>query len=116
MRSHGANSNAAMSASTMNTAEELGHVGADEEQLLAVTHEVRLSKLSGLLLPAMALSPRGADARMHQLVVRPLKLARAWEWLVSHLPSNYVAGTAQQLVRAFRRIAATQVRGLKMRS
>ena len=107
MLSHG-KSSAIVGAGTGSAAEEEGEAG-QEEQLLAVTHEVRLSKLSGLLLPAMALSPRCADVHMHQLVVRPLKLARAWEWLVSHLPSTYVPGSAQQLVRAFRRIAATQV-------
>ena len=38
--------------------------------------------------------------------MRPLKLARAWQWLVAHLPPGFQPTSASNLVAAFRRAAA----------
>jgi hypothetical protein len=72
----------------------------------SITHVIHLSKLTGIILGSMVLAPGLGDLEVCRLVVKPAKLAKAWHYLVSHLPPHFRATSIHGVASAFRRIAA----------
>lgn len=83
-----------------------------EEIDSSVTHVVHLSKLTGIILGSMVVSPTIADIQVCRFVVKPAKLAKAWQYLVSHLPPHFKPTTIHGVASAFRRIAARSPPGI----
>lgn len=72
----------------------------------SLTHMIHLSKLTGIILGSMVLSPGLGEIQVCRFVVKPAKIAKAWKYLISHLPPQFKPTSIHGVATAFRRISA----------